>query len=141
MVHYGLQGTKGAFISRRHDDEEPLVWLEGISPGVSPANFRHEGMARPADHESKVHPRWQVLWDMAEQYEHPAWKAQGEEDTRSGHGGGDFFVLQDFAAAIVYGTKPPIDVDDAVTWSSITPLSIQSVARNGIPMEVPNFRR
>jgi predicted dehydrogenase len=141
MVYYGLQGTKGAFMSRRHDDEDPLVWLDGVSPGTSPANFMHEGMARPENHESLGHPRWQVLWDMAEQYEHPAWKAQGEQATRSGHGGGDFFVLQDFATAILEGTRPPIDVYDAVTWSSITPLSIQSVARNGTPMDVPNFKR
>ena len=141
MVHYGIQGTKGAFVSRRHDDEEPLVWLDGVSQGVSPANFRHEGVLRPDDYEASGYPHWQVLWELADRYEHPVWKEHGEDALSSGHGGGDYLVLKDFAAAISNGTKPPIDVYDAVTWSSIMPLSIQSVSRQGIPMDIPVFNR
>lgn len=141
MVHYGIQGTAGAFVSRRHDEEEPLVWLDGISPGTSPANFRHQGMARPDGHEAMGHPKWQVLWELADKYEHPLWKEHGADALRSGHGGGDYLVLRDFAQAIISGSKPPIDVYDAVTWSSIMPLSIQSVQQNGIPMDVPQFNR
>ena len=141
MVHYGIQGTKGAFLSRRHDTEEPLVWLNGVSPGVSPANFNATGMARPEGHSEMGHPQWQVLWELADRYEHPLWREQKEEAERSGHGGGDFFVLQDFAEAVITGSKPEIDVYDAVTWSSITPLSIQSVSRGGVPMDVPRFDR
>ena len=33
-----------------------------------------------------------------------------------------------------------IDVYDAVTWSCITPLSFESVAKGNIPMAVPNFK-
>jgi predicted dehydrogenase len=141
MVHYSLQGTNGAFLSRRHDSEEPLVWLKGVSPGVSPANFNFEGMARPERHREMGHPEWQALWELAERYEHPLWQKQGEEALKSGHGGGDFFVLQDFANAVLDGSKPAIDVYDAVTWSSITPLSIYSVADGGMPMDVPRFDR
>lgn len=143
MVHYGIQGTAGAFISRRHDEEEPLVWLDGVSPGASPANFRYgyDGFARPPGHEERGHPEWQLLWDLADRYEHPLWKEHGEDALSSGHGGGDYLVLRDFAESIINGTKPPIDVYDAVTWSSITPLSIQSVQQNGIPMDVPQFNR
>ncbi len=141
MVHYGIQGTAGAFLSRRHDDEEPLVWLDGISPGVSPANFNHSGMARPEGHETQGHARWQLLWDLSDRYEHPLWKEHGEDALRSGHGGGDYLVLRDFARAVSTGEKPPIDVYDAVTWSCITPLSIQSVQQNGQPMDVPRFNQ
>ncbi len=141
MVHFGLQGTSGAFVSRRHDEEEPLIWLEGVSPGVSPANFNYAGMARPEGHESMGHPQWQVLWELAEQYEHPLWARHGEAALRSGHGGGDYFVLKDFAQAVTTGERPPIDVYDAVTWSCITPLSIQSVRQNGAPIDVPRFNR
>ncbi len=141
MVHYGIQGTAGAFVSRRHDDEEPLVWLDGVSPGVSPANFNHLGMARPDGYETNGHPKWQLLWDLADRYEHPLWAKHGDDALRSGHGGGDYFVLKDFWQAVSSGSRPPIDVYDAVTWSSITPLSIQSVQQNGTPMDVPRFDR
>jgi predicted dehydrogenase len=141
MVHYGIQGTKGAFLSRRHDTEDPLVWLDGVSPGVSPANFNFDGMARPQRHGDAGHPQWQVLWELSDRYEHPLWRRQRETAERSGHGGGDFFVLQDFANAVLTGLRPEIDVYDAVTWSSITPLSIQSVRQGGVPMDVPHFDR
>ena len=35
----------------------------------------------------------------------------------------------------------PIDVYDAVTWSCITPLSVESVSKNGIPVDIPRFDR
>ena len=59
----------------------------------------------------------------------------------AGHGGGDFLVLKDFLDAIQTGAHPPIDVYDAVTWSSIMPLSIQSVAQGSVPVEIPDFAR
>jgi hypothetical protein len=48
-------------------------------------------------------------------------------------------VIEDFVDAVRSGDRPPIDVYDAVTWSSITPLSVESVRRNGQPMDVPDF--
>jgi len=36
---------------------------------------------------------------------------------------------------------PPIDVYDAATWLSITPLSEQSVALGSQPMPIPDFTR
>jgi predicted dehydrogenase len=140
MVHYGLQGTRGAFMSRRHDDEEPLVWIDGMSQGASPANFGYSGMARPEGHAERGHPRWQELWSL-DKYEHRRWREQGAEAMKSGHGGGDYFVVQDFVDAVLTGSEPPIDVYDAVTWSSITPLSVESVRRDGAPMDVPDFKR
>jgi predicted dehydrogenase len=124
MVHYSLQGTRAAYLSPRHGKEDPLVWIEGRSPGVSPGNAE-----------------WESLWDYAEEYEHPRWREWGEEARRAGHGGGDFFVLEDFVQAVQTGKRPAIDVYDAVTWSALAPLSVESVARGGAPVEVPDFRR
>ncbi len=140
MVHYGIQGTRGAFISQRHDNEDPLVWLDGSSPGVSPWNPGYTEMLRPEGYDG---PRaeWQTLWECVGEYEHPRWKARGREAMQAGHGGGDFFVIEDFADAVHNGTPPPIDVYDAVTWSCIMPLSAQNVESNGIPLEVPDFMR
>ncbi|MCH8102647.1 MAG: Gfo/Idh/MocA family oxidoreductase [Chloroflexi bacterium] len=127
MTHYGLQGNAGAFISARYDGEDPLVWIEGMSPG---SNLP----------ESSRQPEWQSLWALAAEYEHPRWAAHGDKAIAAGHGGGDFFVLEDFINAVLGEQAPAIDVYDAVTWSSITPLSAQSVSEGGTAVEVPDFR-
>ncbi len=127
MVHYVLQGTQASYISgrRHHEREDHLLWIEGRSPGSSP----------------RGDAEWESLWDYSDEYEHPYWRELGAVAEQAGHGGGDFFVLKDFLDAIETGIRPPIDVYDAVTWSSIVPLSAQSVARNGAPVEIPNFKR
>jgi hypothetical protein len=68
------------------------------------------------------------------------WKTHLEAATKAGHGGGDFFVLREFADAVIQNRPPLIDVYDAVTWSSITPLSQQSIAQGNAPIQVPDFK-
>jgi len=125
MTHYALQGTRGAYLSSRHEGEDPLIWIDGQSPGRS--------------YEEKA--QWESLWTYADRYEHPYWGQLAGEATLSGHGGGDYFVLKDFCTAVQAGIRPSIDVYDAVTWSAIVPLSVESVARGGVPVDVPNFMR
>lgn len=122
MVHFELQGTRGAFLSGRHAKEDPLIWIDGVSPGHSPGE---------AD--------WEVLWTYSDRYEHPRWRQWGEQASKAGHGGGDFFILDDFLRAIQDGAKPGVDVYDAATWSAIMPLSIESVAQGSIP--IPDFAK
>jgi predicted dehydrogenase len=124
MTHYALQGTEGAYLSARHGGEDPLIWLDGRSPGVSPGDAA-----------------WEPLWAYADEFEHPHWRAHGAAARQAGHGGGDFFILRDFAAAVAGRTPPPIDVYDAVTWSSVYPLSQQSVRERGRAVAIPDFRR
>ncbi|MGQ9632491.1 MAG: Gfo/Idh/MocA family protein [bacterium] len=123
MTHYVLQGTTASYVSARYHGEDPLVWIEGRSPAMG------DGTAA----------EWESLWKYAGEFEHPRWREREEEAVKSGHGGGDFFVLEDFVDSILNGTKPPIDVYDAVTWSSIFPLSIESVKRGGAPVDIPDF--
>jgi hypothetical protein len=50
-------------------------------------------------------------------------------------------MLTDFVEA-VEGTRPsPVDVYDSAAWSSITPLSAQSLAHNSATVEIPDFAR
>jgi predicted dehydrogenase len=128
MTHYGLQGSKGAYLSPRVHGENALVWIEGVSKGADLPG-------------SKENPQWQSLRDLADKYEHPRWKKFGEQADKAGHGGGDFFVLDDFADSIIQKKLPPIDVYDAATWSCITPLSGENVRKNGVPIDVPDFLR
>ena len=124
MTHYVLQGSKGAYISPRHEKENPLVWIEGRSEA------REDGIA--------------LGWDELEKYssdvEHPLWKEYLAQAEKAGHGGGDFFIFHDFAEAVLEEKTPPIDVYDAVTWSCIVPLSLESIEKGGAPVPVPDFR-
>jgi predicted dehydrogenase len=123
MTHYVLQGTQAAYLSARHHGEDPLVWIKGRSPG-----------------ESIGQEEWHSLWDYAPEYEHERWQARGAVARDAGHGGGDYFVIEDFLSAVTGETLVPIDVYDAVTWSSIYALSAASVRAGGQPQTVPGFR-
>src|SRR5687767_11102318 len=158
MTHYQLQGERASYLSPRYGGEDPLVWIEGRSPA--------DPLARrpPLDpHQRILSPRygggdplggieggspggrvgrgqWQALWDYADGVEHRRWKERGAVAREAGHGGGDYFIVEDFVRAAVGGEKPAIDVYDAVTWSSVFPLSFESVERGGQPVDVPDFR-
>ena len=123
MTHYVLQGTTASYLSGRYRGEDPLVWIEGLS------GAEEDGTAT----------EWDSLWKHTERYEHPRWREWGQEAARWGHGGGDYFVMEDLVNAVLDSTPPPIDVYDAVTWSAIIPLSVESVAKGGVPVSVPGF--
>jgi predicted dehydrogenase len=123
-THYVLQGTQAAYLSARYPEDEPLVWIKDRGPD--------QRIGEEA---------WQSLWAYAPEYEHPRWQAEGAVARTAGHGGGDYFVIEDFLRA-VRGEQPvPIDVYDAVTWSSIYALSAASVQAGGHPQAIPSFRR
>lgn len=125
MVHYQLQGTRAAYLSGRYDGEDGLLWVKGVS----------------GEEKSGVAAGWDNMYKHAYAYEHPLWKQYMPEARRFGHGGGDFFVLRDFARAVRTGARPMVDVYDAAAWSSIVPVSIESVQKGGVPISIPRFAR
>jgi predicted dehydrogenase len=124
MTRYELQGTKASFSWPDGAKSEPLIWIEDRSP----------------TNEFGIAKEWEPLAKYRGEYEHPLWREHRENAEKAGHGGGDYFVLQEFSRAIREQRLPIIDVYDAVLWSSITPLSVESIAGGNIPIEVPNFK-
>lgn len=124
MTHYQLQGTAAAYLSARRSGEDPLIWIQRRSPG--------ERIGTEA---------WEALWDYAGEYEHPRWQERGAVAREAGHGGGDFFIIEDFLRAVRTGAPPAVDVYDAATWSSVFPLSLASVRKGGRPQPIPDFRK
>lgn len=125
MTRYELQGTRAAFCWPDGRQAEPLVWIEGRSPSDP------HGAATD----------WEPLANYRAEFEHPLWREHRAAAASTGHGGGDYFVLREFAAAIREQRRPLIDVYDAVTWSCLTPLSERSIAAGNIPVPVPDFRK
>ncbi len=115
MGQYSLQGTRGSYCSAFGDHK---IYIEGRSPAH----------------------KWEQLDAYRAEYEHPYWAQHGTEADKTGHGGGDYFVLADLVRAVRTGENP-IDVYDAATWSSIRPLSAESLRRGSAPVEVPDFKK
>lgn len=59
---------------------------------------------------------------------------------KCGHNGGDFFTSYFFAKAIRDGSRPMIDVYQAIDMTSIGILGYRSALQGGIPIEIPDFR-
>jgi predicted dehydrogenase len=113
-TYYALQGLKASYDSRGEQ-----IWMEGFSPTLA----------------------WEPLTKHAEKYEHPKWRSWQKEAEKTAHGGTDFFVVREFIEAVRAGGPSPVDVYDAVTWSSIMPLSAESIRSGGKPVEIPDFTR
>lgn len=111
---FRVQGTRGLWM-----DVNNSLHIEGLS----------------ATH------RWEDAQAYLQQYDHPLWKKYEDKAVGAGHGGMDFFLLNDFVESAKANKPAPFDAYDAATWMAITPLSEQSIAAGSQPMAFPDFTR
>ncbi len=119
MFNYALQGTEGAYESSRSDDQYPRVWLSAL-----PAAER----------------KWTNLVDLEEEYLPEPWRNPPPQALAAGHGGGDYFVVQDFIASVRGDISCPIDIDTAMDITLPGLISQDSIRRGGGWLEVPDSR-
>ena len=60
---------------------------------------------------------------------------------KTGHGGGDFFVIREFFNCIRENRRPLFDVYFATTMASVAILGHRSLLERGVPYDIPDFRR
>jgi hypothetical protein len=60
---------------------------------------------------------------------------------RAGHGGGDYFVIREFLNSIRENRQPCFDVYFATTMASVAILGHRSMLEEGVPYDIPDFRR
>ncbi len=70
----------------------------------------------------------------------PEFRQFHEEAVRAGHGGGDFFMLIEFANAIRTGEPPYLDVYTGLQMSCIGILAHRSALNNNQTFDVPSFK-
>lgn len=121
MTGYALQGTKGSFESARTHDGKHLIWFDDMDDNLD-------------------HARWRDLMDF-EAYLPERYRIATEEAKNAGHGGGDFFMVEDFVNAVRTGEKPDIDIHQACEWTAVGLLSELSVTNGGRTLDVPDFRK
>ncbi|WP_026452690.1 Gfo/Idh/MocA family protein [Aequorivita capsosiphonis] len=85
--------------------------------------------------------KWANSKEYMEKYDHPLWKKHETKAEGAGHGGMDYFLINDFIECIKANKEFPFDVYDLATWYAITPLSEKSIAGNGASQEMPDFTR
>lgn len=71
----------------------------------------------------------------------PKWEGLGEIAAKTGHGGGDFWVLYYFAREILTGEKAPFNIYGACDVTIPGIQAFRSSLEGGKPMEVPDFRK
>lgn len=112
---FRVQGTKGIWM-----DLNKSLYIEGVS--------------------EKAHS-WGNADVYLKKYDHPLWQKFEKEAEGAGHGGMDFFVINSFIEGVKKNQAAAIDVYDAATWLSITPLSEASIATGSTPQAFPDFTR
>jgi hypothetical protein len=109
-----IAGTKGTFCDyppRLHLDGQPDGWITDLDP------YRAK-------------------------YGHPLWrKLQAQAEKSGGHGGMDYIMNWRLIHCLREGLPLDLTVYDAAAWSSIVPLTIESVANGSAPVRVPDFTR
>lgn len=118
MVHYALQGTDGCYESGDGHRGVPRVWLRS----------------------RRGSPRWEPLADLEEEFLPDFWKSPPPEALQAGHGGGDYWEVEDFVRAIREEAEPPVGIDRAMDLTLPGLASEQSLARGSTWVEVPDPR-
>ncbi|MBS1548774.1 MAG: Gfo/Idh/MocA family oxidoreductase [Bacteroidetes bacterium] len=83
--------------------------------------------------------RWENTEKWMQEYDHPLWKKFENQASGAGHGGMDWFLINTFVECIKRNIEFPMDVYDLATWYAITPLSEESIKRDGKVVEIPDF--
>jgi len=84
---------------------------------------------------------WEPAEGYLKEFDHPVWSELEEKSKGAGHGGMDFIEDYRLINALLTGAEPDMDVYDAAAISAVTELSARSIARDGKPMEFPDFTR
>lgn len=121
MAYYSIQGTKGVVESSRIAGGASQIWLTDMDPTVDEA-------------------KWRPLRDFQD-YLPERYRVASDEQRQTGHGGGDFFIVEDFIQSILKGTPPPVDVYTACEWTAVGLLSELSITNQSRQIDMPHFRK
>jgi predicted dehydrogenase/GNAT superfamily N-acetyltransferase len=124
MTNYQIQGTQGAYESARAPGEPGHLWLAELGPS----------------------DRWHDLDTLMDDPElggrflPKRWQQPPPAALQAGHGGGDYFVIEDFIRACRRDIPNPIDIHRAMDMTVPGLLSQQSVLEGGRWCDVPDSR-
>lgn len=125
MVNYQLQGTDGSYESARSEQERDKIWLRSVNPD------KNVWLDAPT----------LMMQEPYAGHLPDGWRNPPDVLRYAGHGGGDYFVLQDFIAAVRGQIPCPIDIHKALDMTLPGLISQQSILKDGAWIEVPDSRQ
>ncbi len=137
-----IETAMGETIIVTHDVNSPRPYSLGfmVQGAQGIAEFDYHTRRIHVEGITKGHS-WENMDEWIKKYDHPIWKKEGEQAMGSGHGGIDYFLMNDFVESAKQNVAPPMDAYDAAAWSAVTPLSEASIENNGEPQDFPDFTR
>ncbi|MBN2236633.1 MAG: Gfo/Idh/MocA family oxidoreductase [Bacteroidales bacterium] len=141
IVTTTIDTSNGETIIVTHDTNLPRPYSLGFRVQGTKGIWEVDGNRIYIEGEAQKPHRWDEASEWLEKYDHPLWKRFASDAEGAGHGGMDFFVLNAFVESAKRLIAPPLDVYDAASWSSITPLSEDSIASGGQLQFFPDFTR
>ena len=144
--HNLIQGTNGTFAgfpNRIAVEDEPA----GISAIYDKehqqalADWKAKGSKGYKPYRASFHSWDDDMSKWYDKYDHPLWKRLGDSAKGAGHGGMDFIMAYRIIYCLRNGQPLDQDVYDGAAWSSIFPLSMDSVADRSNSKTVPDFTR
>ena len=120
MTWYAVQGTEGCYESPRGAGDSHKVWLKS----------RHDDPHA-----------WHDLSELEEEFLPEKWLHPPEEALKSGHWGGDYYVVAEFLDAIFDDADPPIGIHQAMDMTLPGLVSQQSIEEACGWLDVPDSRK
>lgn len=132
--HNYIQGTRGAFGGFPNRIALDYA-LEDLPEGVRASTLKNDGRTDCHKWDNHLEP-WLYTYD------HPMWKKVGKiAREQGGHEGSDYMMFWRIHQCLLAGKPLDQSVYDGALWSSITPLSEQSVDSGSTPLKFPDFTR
>ena len=141
VVTTNIKCANGETIMISHDTNLPRPYSLGFRVQGTNGLWMNDGNHIYLEGISKKTHTWDDFKDYQDKYDHPLWKKHAQNAENAGHGGIDYFVLRAFIESIKNKVAPPMDVYDAASWSAISPLSEESIAKGSAPVKIPDFTR
>ncbi len=139
VVTTSINCANGETILLQHDTNLPRPYSLGFRVQGTEGLWMDVNNSIYIQDKSKKLDEWDTSKEWLDKYDHPLWVKYNENTVGAGHGGMDFFVMHAFVESIKAKQPTPMDVYDAAAWSSITPLSEQSIELGNETIEVPDF--
>ncbi|MBR2374753.1 MAG: Gfo/Idh/MocA family oxidoreductase [Clostridia bacterium] len=145
----GFSGDRAAIITTLNDDDSVFRVMGWAGFGAEENSYRICATKGQIENvrgtNGKIMLRYNP-WETpegeeSEQFYSPEWAAEDQAAENAGHGGGDFFLMREFFKCIRAGKPNEFDVYFATTMASVAILGHRSLMENGMPYDIPDFRK
>ncbi|MEV5886083.1 Gfo/Idh/MocA family oxidoreductase [Streptomyces sp. NPDC052020] len=142
-----IETEQGRTIRAEHDVSSPRPYSRINSLAGSRGIVEDYAGAAPTGARVYLEPdhsghTWRDFAGYRAEFDHWLWRKVGDDAANNGgHGGMDYVMQWRTVQLMRLGLAPDIDVYDSAAWYAPVPLSAASLARDGRPVEIPDFTR